>query len=152
VHRRSSPHLLRNTIRRRALLRPSSPDPNPNHHLKPLIITHSQRYNPELQRRSLERRKEKQEDFDGFVGRLKEYSKSDKPSTSPLRPSFAKVCTNTCHSLDSMGARRRQAATGTGTGPDRRQACRRRRGGGETAGDQGFHQVSLSRPRSIEIV
>jgi hypothetical protein len=39
-----------------------------------------QRYNPELQRRSLERRQEKQEDFDNFVGRLKEYSKSDKPS------------------------------------------------------------------------
>lgn len=37
------------------------------------------RYNPELQRRSLERRKEKQEDFDQFVGRLKQYSKSDKP-------------------------------------------------------------------------
>ncbi|KAK5129648.1 assembly factor cbp4 [Meristemomyces frigidus] len=37
------------------------------------------RYNPDLQRRSLERRKEKQEDFDGFVTRLKEYSKSDKP-------------------------------------------------------------------------
>lgn len=39
-----------------------------------------QRYNPELQKRSLERRQEKQEDFDNFVGRLKEYSKSDKPS------------------------------------------------------------------------
>ncbi|RMY81748.1 hypothetical protein D0861_08185 [Hortaea werneckii] len=38
------------------------------------------RYNPELQRRSLERRKEKQEDFDQFVGRLKQYSKSDKPA------------------------------------------------------------------------
>ncbi|GAB7363232.1 hypothetical protein MBLNU230_g3514t1 [Neophaeotheca triangularis] len=37
------------------------------------------RYNPELQRRSLENRKGKQEDFDNFVGRLKEYSKSDKP-------------------------------------------------------------------------
>ncbi|KAK3671479.1 Assembly factor cbp4 [Recurvomyces mirabilis] len=37
------------------------------------------RYNPELQRRSLERRKEKQEDFDNFVNKLKEYSKSDKP-------------------------------------------------------------------------
>ncbi|KAK4548299.1 assembly factor cbp4 [Oleoguttula mirabilis] len=37
------------------------------------------RYNPDLQRRSLERRQEKQEEFDGFVTRLKEYSKSDKP-------------------------------------------------------------------------
>lgn len=40
----------------------------------------SQRYNPELQRRSLERRQEKQEEFDHFVNKLKEYSKSDKPS------------------------------------------------------------------------
>ncbi|PNS14062.1 hypothetical protein CAC42_6575 [Sphaceloma murrayae] len=37
------------------------------------------RYNPELQRRSLENRKERQEDFDQFVTRLKQYSKSDKP-------------------------------------------------------------------------
>lgn len=38
------------------------------------------RYNPELQRRSLANRKERQEDFDQFVTRLKKYSKSDKPS------------------------------------------------------------------------
>ncbi|OBT64100.1 hypothetical protein VE03_06267 [Pseudogymnoascus sp. 23342-1-I1] len=37
------------------------------------------RYNPELQRRSLENREQKQEEFDNFVRRLKEYSKSDKP-------------------------------------------------------------------------
>ncbi|KAK8215188.1 Assembly factor cbp4 [Zalaria obscura] len=37
------------------------------------------RYNPELQRRSLENRAQKQEDFDNFVNRLKQYSKSDKP-------------------------------------------------------------------------
>nr|POE79345.1 assembly factor cbp4 [Quercus suber] len=37
------------------------------------------KYNPELQRRSLENRQGKQEDFDKFVGRLKEYSKSEKP-------------------------------------------------------------------------
>ncbi|KAI2632803.1 CBP4-domain-containing protein [Xylaria nigripes] len=38
-----------------------------------------QRYNPELQKRSRERRYEKQKDFNDFVVRLKEYSKSDKP-------------------------------------------------------------------------
>ena len=38
------------------------------------------RYNPELQRRSLEQREQAEEDFDKFVGKLKEYSKSDKPS------------------------------------------------------------------------
>ncbi|CZT21050.1 related to Assembly factor cbp4 [Ramularia collo-cygni] len=36
------------------------------------------KYNPELQRRSIEKRKENQENFDTFVGKLKEYSKSDK--------------------------------------------------------------------------
>jgi len=40
-----------------------------------------QRYNPELQKRSLERRFERQQEFDDFVTKLKEYSKSDKPST-----------------------------------------------------------------------
>lgn len=37
------------------------------------------KYNPELQKRSLENRKGKQEDFDNFVMKLREYSKSDKP-------------------------------------------------------------------------
>ncbi|MCJ1408284.1 assembly factor cbp4 [Ptychographa xylographoides] len=37
------------------------------------------RYNPELQKRSLENRQQKQEDFDSFVSKLKEYSKSNKP-------------------------------------------------------------------------
>ena len=38
-----------------------------------------QRYNPELQKRSLENREQKQQDFDNFVVKLKEYAKSDKP-------------------------------------------------------------------------
>ena len=38
-----------------------------------------QKYNPELQKRSLENREQKQQDFDNFVNKLKEYSKSDKP-------------------------------------------------------------------------
>jgi len=37
------------------------------------------RYNPELQKRSLENRQQKQEDFNHFVNKLKEYSKSDRP-------------------------------------------------------------------------
>ncbi|KAI1176502.1 CBP4-domain-containing protein [Nemania sp. FL0916] len=37
------------------------------------------RYNPELQKRSLERRYERQKEFDDFVTQLKEHSKSDKP-------------------------------------------------------------------------
>lgn len=39
-----------------------------------------QKYNPELQKRSLENRLQKQEDFDHFAMKLREYSKSDKPS------------------------------------------------------------------------
>ena len=38
------------------------------------------KYNPDLQRKSLERRFERQQEFDDFVTKLKEYSKSDKPS------------------------------------------------------------------------
>lgn len=38
------------------------------------------KYNPELQRRSLERRKEKQEEFDHFVTNLKKYSGTDRHS------------------------------------------------------------------------
>ncbi|KAI1116694.1 CBP4-domain-containing protein [Nemania sp. NC0429] len=37
------------------------------------------RYNPELQKKSLEGRYERQKEFDDFVTKLKEYSKSDKP-------------------------------------------------------------------------
>lgn len=38
-----------------------------------------QKYNPDLQKRSLENREQKEQDFDNFVNKLKEYSKSDKP-------------------------------------------------------------------------
>lgn len=37
------------------------------------------KYNPDLQKRSLENRIGRQQDFDNFVSKLKEYSKSDKP-------------------------------------------------------------------------
>ncbi|CZS96561.1 probable Assembly factor cbp4 [Rhynchosporium agropyri] len=37
------------------------------------------KYNPELQKRSLENRVQKQEDFDHFAMKLREYSKSDRP-------------------------------------------------------------------------
>lgn len=44
------------------------------------------KYNPDLQRKSLERRHERQQEFDDFVTKLKEYSKSDKPSRPSPRP------------------------------------------------------------------
>lgn len=46
------------------------------------------KYNPELQKRSLENRQGKQQDFDDFVMKLREYSKSDKPSMFLLSFSF----------------------------------------------------------------
>lgn len=42
------------------------------------------KYNPDLQRRSREGRYERQKEFDDFVTKLKEYSKSDKPSMLSL--------------------------------------------------------------------
>ncbi|CAF9931087.1 MAG: hypothetical protein GOMPHAMPRED_005822 [Gomphillus americanus] len=49
------------------------------------------RYNPDLQRRSLEGRKQRQEDYEKFVGKLKEYSKSDKPMWEVARLDQAKM-------------------------------------------------------------
>ena len=40
----------------------------------------SQRYSPELQKKALATREQRQKDFDGFVHQLKDLSKSDKPS------------------------------------------------------------------------
>lgn len=39
------------------------------------------KYNPDLQKKSLENRIGKQQEFDDFVTKLKEYSKSNKSST-----------------------------------------------------------------------
>lgn len=41
------------------------------------------KYNPDLRKRSLEQGHEREQEFDDFVNRLKQYSKSDKSSTSP---------------------------------------------------------------------
>ncbi|UNI24206.1 Assembly factor cbp4 [Purpureocillium takamizusanense] len=37
------------------------------------------RYNPDLLKRSIEQREEREQEFDEFVTKLKEYSRSDKP-------------------------------------------------------------------------
>lgn len=39
-----------------------------------------QRYSPELQKKALAGREQRQKDFDAFVTQLKEASRSDKPS------------------------------------------------------------------------
>ena len=41
-----------------------------------------QRYNPELQKKALAGREQRQKEFDAFVGQLKEAARSDKPSMS----------------------------------------------------------------------
>ncbi|MCJ1256045.1 assembly factor cbp4 [Lignoscripta atroalba] len=52
------------------------------------------RYNPELQRRSLENREGRQQDFDNFVGKLKEYSRSNKPIWEAAAEDEARTRTN----------------------------------------------------------
>lgn len=47
--------------------------------IRDLQANQVQRYNPELQKRSLENRAQKQQDANNFVNQLKEYSKRDKP-------------------------------------------------------------------------
>ena len=42
------------------------------------------RFSPELQKHNLANRERRQRDYEDFVGKLKEYSKSDKPSTFAL--------------------------------------------------------------------
>jgi len=101
VYRRTSTHLLRNALGRRIISGTSATIDDMEwllvYDVFPYIretwtpaelledteeLTAGQRYNPELQRRSLANRQERQEDFDAFVTRLKQYSKSDKPSMS----------------------------------------------------------------------
>jgi hypothetical protein len=48
-------------------------------------INVSQRYSPELQKKALASREQRQKDFDGFVNQLKDLSKSDKPSECGLQ-------------------------------------------------------------------
>lgn len=45
-----------------------------------------ERYNPDLQKRSLENRGRREQEFDDFVSTMKEAAKSDKHSTSPGWP------------------------------------------------------------------
>jgi len=44
------------------------------------MLIETKKYNPDLQRRALATRESRQQEFDDFVGKLKEASKSDKPS------------------------------------------------------------------------
>jgi hypothetical protein len=52
------------------------------------------RYNPDLQKKSLENRIGRQQEFDDFVVKLKEYSKSNKSSMASV------ACMGTCTDFD----------------------------------------------------
>jgi len=65
------------------------------------------RYNPELQKRSLEGRDQKLKDANEFIDKIKEYSKSDKPSMfCPLNVPFLQLGASrligVCISLDCV--------------------------------------------------
>ncbi|KAI5303236.1 hypothetical protein KEM56_007764 [Ascosphaera pollenicola] len=49
-----------------------------------------QKFNPELQRRNLELKEQRQKDFDAFVTQLKEHSKSDKTIWDSYKDTEAK--------------------------------------------------------------
>jgi hypothetical protein len=49
------------------------------------------RYNPELRKRSIETRHEREKEFDDFVTNLKRYAKSDKPSPFNCNPIIASL-------------------------------------------------------------
>lgn len=53
---------------------------SPWYNLANITTCLDKKYNPELQKRSLENRQGRQEDFNNFVLELKEHSRSDKPS------------------------------------------------------------------------
>lgn len=57
------------------------------------------KYNPDLQKKSLANRQAKQEEFDHFVGKLKEYSRSDKPSEWLVKPTILSRLLNASYSL-----------------------------------------------------
>lgn len=65
-----------------------------------------QKYNPELQRKSLEGREQRLKDHEEFVNKLREYSKDSRPSTFP--PSLPRPVDSVLTS-PSLGCGRRSA-------------------------------------------
>jgi hypothetical protein len=90
------------------------------------------RYNPDLQRRSLENRAGKQEDFNKFVAQLKEYSKSDKPSMS------LRLVRELSRSRRDTWANQRGYSLGSGGGSGRQEETGGRRERGAAA-EKGVH-------------
>lgn len=100
-------------------------------------LTRLKRYNPELQRKSLENRKGKQEDFDKFVNNLKSYSKSDKPGMLSLTNlTHAEFLVLTACSLGRVGASSGEEKTRRRASGARQKKSCRCRGRREKAGDE----------------
>ncbi|KAI4244285.1 MAG: hypothetical protein L6R40_003011 [Gallowayella cf. fulva] len=78
------------------------------------------RYNPELQKKSLANREGRQQDFDNFVTKLKEYSKSDRPIWEAAAQDEARTRANSAEEQKRLAAEiqkrreeiRRQAING----------------------------------------
>ena len=60
----------------------------------------SQAYSPELQKKALANREQRQKDFDGFVNQLKDLSKSEKPSKCQSSRDETSSTRADVHSLD----------------------------------------------------
>ena len=67
----------------------------------------SQAYSPELQKKALANREQRQKDFDGFVTQLKDLSKSEKPSKYWIQDMTPSTYVN-LHSLDRTEGERCQ--------------------------------------------
>ena len=100
------------------------------------------RYNPELQKKSLERRYERQKEFDDFVNQLKDFSKDDRHSMRyceppPLHlPGF--LLTGVC-SMDCARGKRKEIPRGA--------AARGCEEGGRGQGEAGGHAQGVGTMR-----
>ncbi|KAK8193410.1 hypothetical protein HDK77DRAFT_480712 [Phyllosticta capitalensis] len=83
------------------------------------------RYNPELQKRSLEKREMREQEFDNFVNKLKDWSKSDKPiweaaseiNAQHVAEQRQKIIDDKKSLAADVERRRREMAESTGEGP-----------------------------------
>ncbi|KAL8773499.1 MAG: hypothetical protein Q9209_001603 [Squamulea sp. 1 TL-2023] len=62
------------------------------------------KYNPDLQKKSLENRQGRQQDFDNFVTKLKEYSKSDRPIWEAAAQDEARTRANSAEEQKRLAA------------------------------------------------
>ncbi|KAL8683482.1 MAG: hypothetical protein Q9186_000522 [Xanthomendoza sp. 1 TL-2023] len=73
-------------------------------HPRATVTDLRQKYNPDLQRKSLENRQGRQQDFDNFVTKLKEYSKSDRPIWEAAAQDEARTKANSAEEQKRLAA------------------------------------------------